>query len=109
MHIFTARIFDVSNTSHNRNVSINEIVFVSPPRYYMKWFEKYYLNVPLNWYGSPFSLQYMNGIRGKNPAGRQWNRLLDSVVAVLKRSCNISRYFMWNCLLSCSIYILIMF
>ena len=26
----------------------------------------------------------MNGIRGTKPAGRQWNRLLDSVVTILK-------------------------
>ena len=26
----------------------------------------------------------MNGIQGGNPAGRQWNRLLDAVVTILK-------------------------
>ena len=26
----------------------------------------------------------MNGIQGTNPAGRQWNRLLDSVVTIIK-------------------------
>ena len=26
----------------------------------------------------------MNGIQGENPAGRQWNRLLDSVVTIVK-------------------------
>ena len=26
----------------------------------------------------------MNGIQGTNPAGRQWNRLLDAVVTILE-------------------------
>ena len=29
-------------------------------------------------------LQFMNGIQRKKPSGRQWNRLLDAVVTILK-------------------------
>ena len=31
-----------------------------------------------------FCLQCMNGIQGTKTAGRQWNRLLDTVVTVIK-------------------------
>ena len=48
MHRLTARILDVSNVFKNTNVPINEIVWVSPPHYYIDWFEISYPNVPLN-------------------------------------------------------------
>ena len=31
-----------------------------------------------------FCLQYMNGIQGGGASGRQWNRLLDAVMKILK-------------------------
>ena len=84
MHILTARILDISNTFQNTNVPINERVCVSPPPYYIDWFERSYPNVPLNRYDGPFFLQCMNGIQGTKPSGRQWNRLLDAVVTIIK-------------------------
>ena len=57
---------------------------VSPPPYYIDWFERSYPNVPLNRDDGPFFLQFMNGVQGKKPAGRQWNRLLDAVVIIIK-------------------------
>ena len=48
MHRLTASILDVSNAFHNINVLINESVYVSPPPYYLDWFEKSYPNGPLN-------------------------------------------------------------
>ena len=84
MHILTARILYVINTFQNTNVPIHEIVCVSPPPYYLDWFERYYPNVPLNLDDGPFCLQCMNVIKGTNPAGRKWNRLLDAVVTILK-------------------------
>ena len=72
MHILTARILDVSNAFQNTNVPIHERVCVSPPSYYLDWFEIPYLNVLLNKDGGPFCLQCMNGIQGTNPSGRQW-------------------------------------
>ena len=48
------------------------------------WFEISYPNVTLNRDDGPFCLQCMNGIQGTKPAGRQWNRLLDAVVTILK-------------------------
>ena len=48
MNIINIRILDVSNSFQNKNVTMNEIVCVSPPPYYMDWFEKYPPNVPLN-------------------------------------------------------------
>ena len=84
MNKLTARILDVSNAFQNTNVSIYERVCVSPPPYYLHWFERSCPNVPLNWDEGPFCLQYMNVIQGKKPAEQQWNRLLDAVVAILK-------------------------
>ena len=69
MHRLTSRVLDVNNTFQNTNVPIREIVFVSPPPYYLDWFEIYYTNVPLNKDYGPFFLQCMNGIQGKKPAG----------------------------------------
>ena len=65
MHILTARILDVSNKFQNTNFPIHERVFVSPPTYYLDWFERYYPNVSLNRDYGPFCLQYMNGMNGK--------------------------------------------
>ena len=80
----TVRILDVSNSFQNKNVPIHERVCVSPPPYYLNWFERSYPNIPLNLDDGPFCLQRMNGIQGTKPAGRQWNRLLDAVVTILK-------------------------
>ena len=84
MHRLTARILDVSNVFQNTHVSINEIVCVSSPPYYLDWFERSYPNVPLNRDYGPFFLQCMNGIKGGKSAGHKWNRLLDAVVTILK-------------------------
>ena len=54
MHRLTARILDVSNSFQNTNVTINERVCVSPPPYYLNWFERSYPNVPLNRDDGPF-------------------------------------------------------
>ena len=83
MHRLTDRILDVSNAFRNTNVHIHERVCISPPPYYLDWFERYYPNVPLNQHYGPFCLQFMNGIQGTNPSGRQWNRLLDAVVTII--------------------------
>ena len=50
----TARILDVSNEFQNKNVPIHERVCVSPPPYYLDWFERSYPNVPLNRDDGPF-------------------------------------------------------
>ena len=84
MHRLTYRILDVSNEFQNTNVTIHERVCVSSPPYYLDWFERYYPNVPINRDDGPFCLHFMNGIQGTNPAGRQWNRILDAVVKILK-------------------------
>ena len=84
IHRLTASILDVTNAFQNTNLPIHERFFVSPPPYYLDWFERYYPNVPLNRDYGPFCLQCMNGIQGKKPDGRQWNRLLDAVVSILK-------------------------
>ena len=84
MHRLTARILDVSNEFQNTNVLIHERVCVSPPPYYLKWFERSYPDVPLNRYDGPFFLHFMNTIQGTKPAGRPWNRLLEAVVTVIK-------------------------
>ena len=84
IHRLTASILDVTNAFQNTNLPIHERFFVSPPPYYLDWFERYYPNVPLNRDYGPFCLQCMNGIQGKKTDGRQWNRLLDAVVSILK-------------------------
>ena len=48
MHRLNDRILDVSNAFQNKNVPIHERVCVSPPHYYLDWFEISYPNVPLN-------------------------------------------------------------
>ena len=55
-HRLTVRILDVSNAFQNTDVTIHEIFCVSPPPYYIYWFERSYPNVPLNWYDGPFFL-----------------------------------------------------
>ena len=84
MHRLTDRIIDVSNAFQNKSVLIHEIVCVIPPPYYLDWFEISYLNVPINRDDGPFCLQCMNGIQVTNPAGRQWNRLLDVVATIIE-------------------------
>ena len=59
MHRLTDRILDVSNAFQNTNVPIHERVFVSPPAYYLDWFERSYPNVPINRDDGPFCLQCM--------------------------------------------------
>ena len=83
MHRLTASILDVITAFQNTNDTIHERVCVSPPPYYLDWFEIYYPNVPLNRGYGTFCLQCMNGIQGTKPDGRQWNRLLDVVVTIL--------------------------
>ena len=65
MYRLTAIILYVSNVFKNTNVTINEIVCVSPPTYYLDWFEISYPNVPLNQDDGPLCLQCMNGIQVK--------------------------------------------
>ena len=65
MHRLTSRILDVSNAFQNTNFTFHERVCVTPPPYYLNWFEKSYQNVPLNLDDGPFCLQCMNGIQGK--------------------------------------------
>ena len=84
MHRLTARILDVINAFQNTNVPIHERVCVSPPPYYLDWFERSYPNVPLNRDDGPFCRQCMNGIQGTKPAGIKCNRLLNAVVTILE-------------------------
>ena len=84
MHKLSDIILDVSNAFQNKNVPINERVCVSPPPYYIYWFERFYPYVPLNRDDGPFCLQYMNGIQVKKPAERQWNRIIDAVFTILR-------------------------
>ena len=84
MHRLTSSIVYVSNVFQNKNVLIHERVFSSLPPYYLDWFEKYYPNVPLNKYDSPFFLLFVNAIQGTKPAKLQWNLLLVSVVTIIK-------------------------
>ena len=80
----TAWILDSRNAFHNTNVPIHEIFCVSTPPYYLDWFLISHPNVPLNRDEGQFCLQWMNGIQGEKPAGRQWNWILDAVVTIIK-------------------------
>ena len=84
MHRLTSIILDVSNAFKNTNVPIHERFCVSPPPYYLDWFEISYPNVPLNRDDGVFCLHNMNVIQGTKPAGRQCNRLLDAVVTIFE-------------------------
>ena len=84
MHRLTDRILDVSDAFQNTNITIHERLFVSTPPYYLDWFEKYYPNVPLNQDEGTFCIQCMKNIQGTKPAGQQWNKLLDTVVTIIK-------------------------
>ena len=68
MHRPTAMILDVSNEFQNANVPIHERVCVSPPPYYIDYFERSYPTVTLNRYEGPFCLQLTNEIQGKKLA-----------------------------------------
>ena len=54
MHRLTASILDVSNAFQDTHVTIHERVCVSPPPYYLDWFERSYPNIPLNIEDGPF-------------------------------------------------------
>ena len=84
MYILTSSILDVSDTFQNTNVPIHERVCVSPPPYYLYWFERCYPNFLLNKDGGPFCLQFMNVIQGTKTAGLKCYRLFDTVVTVIK-------------------------
>ena len=84
IHRLTTRILDVSNAFKIQIFPFTKELFFSTPPYYLDWFEIYHLNVPLNLDNDQFYLQCMNGIQGTNPSERQWNRLLDAVVTILK-------------------------
>ena len=62
VHILTTSILGVSNEFQNPNVPIHERVCVSPPPYYIDWFEISYPNLPLNRDDGTFCLQCMNEI-----------------------------------------------
>ena len=83
MHRLTARILYVSNVFQNKHVSLHERVCVSPPPYYIYWFERSFPNVPPNLDDDNFCLQCMNKIQVTKPAGRKWNRLIDEVVTMI--------------------------
>ena len=57
MHILTVRILDVSNPFQNTNFTIHERVCVSPPPYYIDWFEIFYPNFPINQDDGTFLIQ----------------------------------------------------
>ena len=84
MHRLNARILYVSNSFHSTNVPIHEIFCVSLPPYYIDWFEISYPNFPINRGDGTFCIQLMNEIQVTKPDGQQWNRLLDTVVVILK-------------------------
>ena len=54
MHIITVKILDVSNSFQYKTSPIHEIFCVSPPPYYLVWFEISYPNVLLNQDDGPF-------------------------------------------------------
>ena len=84
MHRITARILDVSNAFQNTNVPINERFCVSPPPYYLDWFERSYPNIFINWYNAPCFIQFMTGIQGEKTSGKQCSILLYEVVKIIK-------------------------
>ena len=73
MNRLIVSILDVNNAFHNTNVPINEKVYVSPPPYFLDWFERSYPDVRINIDEGPFFLQCMNVIKGTKPAVKQWN------------------------------------
>ena len=84
MHRLNDRILDVSNEFQNTNDPIHDRVCVIPPPYYLSWFGISHPNVTLNRDNDPFCLHCTNGIQGTKSVGRQWNRLLDTVITILK-------------------------
>ena len=84
IHRLNAIILYFSNEFQNKNFPIHERVCVSPPTYYLDWFEISYPNVPLNRNDGPFCLQCMHGIQGKKTAEKKCNILLDAVVKMIK-------------------------
>ena len=80
----TARILDVSNSFQNKKFPIHEILYVSPPPYYLDCFKIYYPNIPFNLYDGTFFPRCKNVIQGTKTSGQQWNILLDVVVTILK-------------------------
>ena len=65
MHRLTSRILGISYYFQNKNNPIHKRVCVSPPPYYVDWFEKYYPNVTLNWDNGPFLFNKWVESRGK--------------------------------------------
>ena len=84
MHRLTVRILEVGNEFQNKTFPICERVCVSPPPYYLYWFEISYPDVIFNLCYGPFCIKCINGIQETKPYGRQWNLLLDAVGTILK-------------------------
>ena len=84
MRRLTASILDISNAFQNANFPIHERVSVSPPPYYLEFFERSYPNVTFNQDDGTFCLRCMNVIQGIKPAVRKWNLLLGALVTILK-------------------------
>lgn len=59
---------------------------ITPPPFYLDWFERSYPNIPIDRREGPFCLQVMNSIQGTKPAGRTWYQLLDKFL-VIKLKC----------------------
>ena len=66
MHRLTARILDVSNEFQNINVPIHERVCISPPPYYLDWFERSNHNAPLNQDDDPFFFNLSRKFKEQN-------------------------------------------
>ena len=75
MHGLTASILGVSNVFQNKTFPIHERVFVSPPPYYIDYFERSYPNAPLNRDSGPFSLKFAHVTQRTKADGQQWNIL----------------------------------
>ena len=78
MHRLSASILYASNAFQNKNVTIDERVFVSLPPYYIEWLKRSFPNFYLNQY------DVMNIIKGTKQSGKQCNRIFDAVVTIIK-------------------------
>ena len=66
IHRLNSSIWDFSNDFQNKHLPINKRFYVSPPPYYLEWFEKYHLNFHINFDDVPFFLQCIIVIKENN-------------------------------------------
>ena len=76
----TLGTLDVRNAFQNTQRSVSERVLLTPPPFYLEWFNLRYPHLSISRDDGPFCLQAVNGIQGTKDIGRVWNIVLRKIL-----------------------------